>query len=214
MIVTLTGPSCAGKSTLEEMMIGLLGFESVISTTTRTPRPDEVDGVDYYFVDAVTFAASAARGEFVESVQFSGNHYGVSVAETERIFALGKSVVVVVEPEGKKQIKEFAKQNGIKFISLFIDCPPEVIGDRFLRRFLSEISLTDPSVNDKALLTYSARFNVMLSVEAGWSINAKSTQDKYDLYIPSFDEMNAYIVMDQVLTLVMASAIHVPVRRD
>jgi guanylate kinase len=196
-IITLTGPSCSGKTTLEGMLVDTGSYERVISTTTRTPRPGEIDGASYYFTDQVSFDAAVKAGQFIESVTFNGNSYGVSVSEVERVFATGKTVVIVVEPDGQKQIKAFAELKGWTAPSVFVNAPPEVIGDRFLRRFLSSISQTDPAANDKALMTYSSRFGVMLSVESGWTEEV----GRYDLIVPIFDEMTTQAVLDQIVKL-------------
>lgn len=202
LIITLTGPSCGGKSTLERMMCEQLGFERVISTTTRIPRAGELDGDNYYFVSKSEFKRLKTQGYFVESVEFNGNYYGVSVKEIERVFATGKNVVIVCEPQGKKQIEEYvAKRNDLWHLSVFVDCPPEVIGERFLSRFVNEIAIDDPVQRSKSVMTYSARLAEMLSTEAGWVIGSK-VPGAYRLIVQKFDKLTTSAVLGSIKSLI------------
>src|SRR3569832_2784359 len=134
-LTTLTGPSCAGKSTLEKMMAER-GCMKAVSTTTRSPRAGEVDGVDYYFVSKEKFLTMATLDMFIEMVKFGEHHYGVTVAELERLWMDGEHVVLVCEPVGAEQIQKWAKKRpDVQLTSDFIDNPTSVIADRFLRRF-------------------------------------------------------------------------------
>src|SRR3569623_2214195 len=100
---TLTGPSCAGKSTLEKMMAER-GCMKAVSTTTRSPRAGEVDGVDYYFVSKEKFLTMATLDMFIEMVKFGEHHYGVTVAEMGRLWMDGEKVVLLSEPVGAEKI--------------------------------------------------------------------------------------------------------------
>jgi guanylate kinase len=190
MIVTLTGPSCAGKSTLEGMLKGE-GFGVLISTTTRAPRPGEVHGQHYYFVSREEFDDAAKNGKFVEIVQFGGNLYGGSVAEFERLAGEGKPIVAVVEPNGRDQIDAFAKSHGWAILKVYVGHNATTIGHRFLQRFAQELPAVfgRGSVEDmkKLLDTYAARMATMLTTEQAW-INEAMTRDTYDLAFMRFDE--------------------------
>ena len=76
----ISAPSGAGKSSLLRAMLegSGAGVELSVSHTTRAPRPGEVDGKDYHFVDADAFQAMAGRGEFLEHAQVFDNFYGTS----------------------------------------------------------------------------------------------------------------------------------------
>lgn len=204
LIITLTGPSCSGKSTLERMMCDKLGFERVISTTTRPMRAGDIHGVNYHFMSKSEFKRLKAQGFFVEAVEFNGNYYGVSVNEINRVLAGGKNVVIVVEPEGHVQIAEYVpySQRDIKHVSIFVDCPESVIADRFLRRFVTEIEGAALSQIDKAVLTYSDRLSVMMTTERGWIEDARSPE-LYDLVIPYFGNKTEQEVLDTVKSISM-----------
>lgn len=202
LIVTLTGPSCGGKSTLERMMCEQLGFERVISTTTRHARAGELNGDNYCFTDKSQFKRLKEQGYFVESVKFNGNYYGVSVKEVERVFATGKNVVIVVEPSGKNQIEEYvAKHSELRHLPLFVDCPPEVISERFLNRFLNEVIKETVAAEGKAVLTYSARLAEMLSTEAGWVVGSK-VPGAYRMVVQKFDQFSTQAVLNSIKNLI------------
>jgi guanylate kinase len=194
-IVTLTGPSCAGKTTLEKRLIQE-GFVSIISTTTRPPRAGEVDGDSYYFVSKSEFKRLKELGAFIETVEFNGNYYGASAKEVKKAAEEGKPIVIVVEPEGLKQINAYAKEHEWGLFSLFIDNPPNVIAERFLIRFAQE-GMESAMVGDyikgaKTLATYSTRLGTMMTVESTWKLAA---WDYIHLYLSHFDESNIDMIV-------------------
>uniref|UniRef100_A0A1I8HXU1 Guanylate kinase-like domain-containing protein n=1 Tax=Macrostomum lignano TaxID=282301 RepID=A0A1I8HXU1_9PLAT len=105
--VVLCGPSGSGKSTLIKALMqkydGLFAFS--VSHTTRQPRPGEVDGKDYFFTDRATMESMIARGDFIESAQFSGNFYGTSKAAVSAVAEAGKICLLDVDTQGVKALK-------------------------------------------------------------------------------------------------------------
>jgi len=183
-IVTLTGPSCAGKSTLEAMLKSE-GFANVISTTTRQPRVGEVDGESYYFVTRDTFRRIADKGGLVEEVAFNGNYYGVGVDEVERVSAQGKPIVVIVEPNGLAQVREYALKHGWDILSILVNNPIPVICERFLRRMTNELAASkSDEERAKIISTYASRMTVMKE-EWSWRDTCE-----VDMTISSFNEHN------------------------
>ena len=81
-----------------------LGFS--ISATTRAPRSGEKDGVEYHFLTVDEFVERRERGEFLEWAEYSGNLYGTLEAEVERVLGEGRHVVLDIEIEGAKQVRE------------------------------------------------------------------------------------------------------------
>lgn len=201
-IVTLTGPSCAGKTTLESRLKNA-GFVNVISTTTRAPRAGEVDGVSYYFVSEEEFKRMDSSGMLVESVFFNGKHYGVSVQEVERVAAQHKPIVVIVEPEGLKQIRAYCQKRGWNYFTVFIDNPGGVIGERFLARYMDDLKkavearASDEDIK-KVQASYAARLGVMLKDECWWG---EDVGPLCDLWLCEFDESNIDAVIDQIGSL-------------
>lgn len=194
-IVTLTGPSCAGKTTLEKRLKEV-GFVQVISHTTRTPRAGEEDGKAYYFIDKSEFKRLEAVGFFVESVYFNGNYYGVSSKEIKRVADEGKPIVVIVEPEGLKQIKAYCNLHGWNLFSVFIDNPGDVIAKRFLDRMFRDYEENPtPGGFVKTLETYSKRMGVMMQNERYW---AEDVGPMCDLWLHKFDESNFDATVEQI----------------
>lgn len=187
-IVTLTGPSCAGKSTLEARLKDR-GFVNVISTTTRAPRVGEVDGKSYYFTDRESFRKLQDDGAFVESVEFNGELYGVSAQEIRRVADLGRPIVVVVEPEGLVQIRRYAFQHGWEIQNVFVNNPPGVIASRFVKRMLADytMALATPGKANDVMDAYSKRLAVMLEREAHW---AEDVGPLCSIWLHRFDESN------------------------
>lgn len=203
LIVTLTGPSCAGKSTLEKKL-KQVGYEAVISTTTRPIRDGEIDGKNYYYVTREEFNDMQENGELVENIEFNGNYYGVSVTEIERVFSTGKPIVLVVEPVGLKQIKTFASKMGWEVHSCFIDNPRTVVTKRFLSRFASELEAG--SNKQKLVETYTKRLEEMSTTEVEWQIEAYEQLQKqggylYDTIYKTFDETNDKEVVQDFVEL-------------
>lgn len=107
-IVVFCGPSGAGKSTL----IGRLQreyphtFQFSVSHTSRAPREGEVDGQHYHFVDRSAMLKAIAEGRFLEHAEYSGNLYGTSRDEVQRIGSGGDCVCLLdIDVQGVKQVK-------------------------------------------------------------------------------------------------------------
>jgi guanylate kinase len=194
-IVTITGPSCAGKSTLENYL-KTFAFESVISTTTRPMRVGEVDGKSYYFITRSEFMRIKLQGGFIESVEFDGHCYGVSVAEISRVALTGRPIVIVVDPFGHKQIKAYAEKHDWSLFSVFVCNPDEVIAERFLARFAKDVLAHFGKV-PKTVATYSSRLAVMMREERSWIAEAWASA-VYDLRLSAFDDSN----LDSVVSVI------------
>lgn len=172
IILTLTGPSCAGKSTLEKALVKTGKFESVISTTTRKPRQGEVDGVNYHFVSLEQFKWGIQAGEFIEYVEFNGNMYGVTKHEAERIAASGKFVVVVVEPQGRDQIINYCRKLDWHIFNAYVTTDAKHIARRFLERAYKDIVTSHENDKDATLGIAADRLAVMLTEESEWGAEA------------------------------------------
>ena len=103
----ITGPSGVGKGTLiRSLRERVPGLELAISATTREPRPGERDGVDYHFLGDDEFARRVDAGEFVEHADYSGRRYGTLRSELERGLASGDAVVLEIEVQGARQVRQ------------------------------------------------------------------------------------------------------------
>ncbi|KHO01849.1 guanylate kinase [Metarhizium album ARSEF 1941] len=106
--VVISGPSGVGKGTLYNRLFAQHPdtFCLSVSHTTRSPRPGETDGVDYHYVSMADFEDLIASQGFVEHAQFGGNRYGTSKRTIEEQTSKGKVVLLDIEMEGVKQIKQ------------------------------------------------------------------------------------------------------------
>ena len=103
----ITGPSGVGKGTLiRGLMERLPQLELSVSATTRGPRPGESDGVDYHFLSPEEFAARVDRGDFVEHADYAGRRYGTLRSELEKRVEVGVPVVLEIEVQGARQVRE------------------------------------------------------------------------------------------------------------
>ncbi|NEO33086.1 MAG: guanylate kinase [Symploca sp. SIO3C6] len=106
-LIVLTGPSGVGKGTLlRKLLKRHPELHLSVSATTRPPRPNEIDGKQYYFVSREQFEHMVAAGELLEWAEYAGNYYGTPRAPVERLLQLGQSVILEIEVVGARQIKE------------------------------------------------------------------------------------------------------------
>lgn len=106
LLIVFSGPSGAGKDTiLKHLLEKNPNIKLSVSATTRTPRPGEVDGKDYYFVDKDQFSAMAKNGELLESAEYCGNCYGTPSKPIEDWNSSGFDVILEIEVQGASQIK-------------------------------------------------------------------------------------------------------------
>lgn len=163
-ILTLSGMSTSGKTTLASLLSKTDAFDEAVSVTTRAMRAGEVDGKDYHFVSQETFDRYVADGVLVEHVASHSACYGVPKFEVERIRAMGRSVIMVLEPEGVSSINRIALESGDSLVSAFIHTDNTVLMERFFRR------ITSQEQSGKAFDPKSEanRLHTMLTQERGW----------------------------------------------
>ena len=103
----LSAPSGAGKTTVCKGVIARdAGIVVSVSHTTRVPRRGERDGVEYQFVSSAAFRKLVADGAFLEHAEYSGNLYGTSWAAIDAPLARGQDVLLEIETEGARQVRE------------------------------------------------------------------------------------------------------------
>lgn len=118
----ITGPSGVGKGTLiRGLMERVPELELSVSATTRTPRPGERDGLDYHFLSDADFDRRVADGDFVEHARYAGNRYGTLRSELRRRTDAGVPVVLEIELQGARQVREAMPEAVQVFIA-----PPSV----------------------------------------------------------------------------------------
>jgi len=118
----VSAPSGAGKTSLVQALLAELNDVVVsISHTTRAMRKGEVDGVNYHFVDQARFETMIQQGEFLEHAKVFDNYYGTSRQHIQEQLALGKDVILEIDWQGARQIRELV--TGCR--SIFI-LPPSI----------------------------------------------------------------------------------------
>ena len=105
--VVITGPSGVGKGTLiRGLMARVDDLELSVSATTRAARAGERDGVDYHFLSREQFDRLLAAGEFLEHADYAGNRYGTLRSQLEDRLRAGHPVVLEIEVQGARQVRE------------------------------------------------------------------------------------------------------------
>lgn len=107
-VFVICGPTAVGKGTVvKALKAEYPQLEVSVSATTRPPRPGEVDGRDYYFVDEGQFARMRERGELLESAVVHGAHsYGTPRGPVEQSLAEGKTVLLEIDLAGARQVRQ------------------------------------------------------------------------------------------------------------
>ena len=106
-LIIITGPSGVGKGTVvKELLDRNKDIWLSISATTRNPRVGEKDGLNYYFISEERFKDMIDKKEFLEWAQFAGNYYGTPLSTVNEKIEMGFIVLLEIEVEGAKQIKE------------------------------------------------------------------------------------------------------------
>ncbi|MCR3906222.1 MAG: guanylate kinase [Tenericutes bacterium] len=118
LLVVISGPSGVGKGTVRRALFQMPHHDLVysVSMTTRPPRPGEVEGVDYYFVDKETFLQRIKENKFLEWAEFVGNYYGTPRDKVDEQLDKGKEVVLEIEVEGALQVRKQMKEAVFVFL--------------------------------------------------------------------------------------------------
>ena len=118
ILLVVSGFSGAGKGTLLQKLLEKYDtYVLSISATTRSPRDGEVDGREYFFRSREEFEAMIAAGELIEYACYVGNYYGTPKAYVEEQLALGKDVILEIEIQGARKIKECYPDSVLLFLS-------------------------------------------------------------------------------------------------
>lgn len=133
-VIIFSAPSGAGKSTIVNHLLGLHPeLEFSISATSRAPRGQEKDGVEYYFFTADEFRCMIAEDKFVEYEEvYAGSFYGTLRSEVERIWAKGHVIIFDIDVQGGVNLKRIF---GDQAFSVFIQAPSvEILRERLINR--------------------------------------------------------------------------------
>jgi guanylate kinase len=131
LMLVLSSPSGAGKTTLSRRLLQTdPNIVMSVSATTRAPRPNEVNGQDYFFVSPEKFDAMIKGGEFLEHATVFGNKYGTPRAPVMAALEAGKDVLFDIDWQGTQQLKMQARED---LASVFVVPPSKAELERRLR---------------------------------------------------------------------------------
>ena len=118
LLIVISGPSGVGKdSVLEEMKARGLPFHFVITATTRPPRSDEVDGVDYFFLSQDEFARMIDEGELLEYAVVYTDYKGIPKSQVREALASGKNVIMRIDVQGAETVRELVEDALLIFLT-------------------------------------------------------------------------------------------------
>lgn len=190
-LVTLTGPSCSGKTTLVRKLLKTDQFCEIVSFTSRAPRGGEVDGVDYTFLPINKCKELIDSGMTAENTQFGGNYYGITKTEILAKASTGKTPIVIVEPHGLEQLR-----HAYNCYTVYIDSPLEVLYSRFLGRLLNTTVLSTTIPN---LVYEGKRLSNIQKEKESWIKAALPV----DFYVDSYTEQTESSIINAILKAVI-----------
>lgn len=157
-LIIITGPTAAGKDAIMHQLLKQNPkFQRIITTTTRSPRKLEREGIDYYFVSLEVFKEMEEKEKFLETNQYGGNWYGTPKNEFKKVFD-GYTTIWRVDPTMAGRAKEFfqkafsseeAKQLVYSTLVIYLDSPIAILHDRLMRRGMREESILNRMNQDK-----------------------------------------------------------------
>lgn len=130
LFLVISAPSGCGKSTLIDMLLQEYGdIVYSVSCTTREPRGEEEDGIDYHFLTRERFAELLAENAFIEHAEVHGNFYGTLKAPIAEVLAEGNSMILDIDVQGAARVREYVRSlpntdaMKIGYVDIFIDPP-------------------------------------------------------------------------------------------
>ena len=142
LFIVISAPSGCGKSTLVDLL--LQEYHDIVysvSCTTRAPRGEEEDGVDYHFLTTERFEELVRENAFIEHACVHGNYYGTLVAPIREVLAEGNSMILDIDVQGAAHVREFVRAlpdtDAMKrgYVDVFVNPPSmEELEERLVRR--------------------------------------------------------------------------------
>jgi guanylate kinase len=139
VLLVLAGPAGSGKTTLCDRMVGEIpGFSRIVTTTTRPPRPGEIDGVHYHFLTPEQFDQKLAAGEFLEwALVHKVHRYGTLASSVLGPLTAGRSLIINVDVQGVENFRRAAAAHPLlarHMTTIFINVPLEELRARMIAR--------------------------------------------------------------------------------
>ena len=183
-LFVVSAPSGAGKTTLcRELRLRVPGVSYSVSVTTRAPRPGEIDGIDFEFVDEGRFREMVSAGEFAEHAVVHGHLYGTRASTLERALAAGTDILLDIDTQGAKRLKEHAPEA----VLIFIVAPSMAVLERRLRERRSD------NDNDITRRLWRAREEIALWRQYDYLIVNRDVKE-------ALDQLEAIVVAERTRT--------------
>lgn len=147
ILFVLSAPSGAGKTTLTTALRQKPDFVYAVSCTTRSPRPGEIDGEDYFFLSEEDFLAKVERGEFLEHAEVHGRHYGTLKSTVLEQLEAGVDVLVDIDTQGASSIRACADPFIQAALADVFIMPPSL--DELRRRLMRRGTETDEQIETR-----------------------------------------------------------------
>ena len=163
-MLILVGPSASGKTQIVKILREEYGLNKMVTYTTRNMRPNEVEGVDYFFLTKEEFEKRINENFFIEYVIYNGNYYGTSISQ------VSSDKVVILEPTG---LKHYINKIRSEVKVAFLRCSKEIVRIRMQERG------DDHNVIEKRLILDGEVFNKDVMNLADWIIDT-SASNIYD----------------------------------
>ncbi len=106
LLIVVSGPAGSGKGTVNSQLVATGDFVFSVSATTRAPRPGEIDGVNYHFIDHEEFQRRIDENGFLEYTTYCDNFYGTPLKEALAVLESGKNLILEIECDGAKNVKK------------------------------------------------------------------------------------------------------------
>ena len=106
LLIVVSGPAGSGKGTVNSQLIATGDFVFSVSATTRPPRPGEINGVNYHFIDREEFQRRIDENGFLEYTTYCDNYYGTPLKEALAVLESGKNLILEIECDGAKNVKK------------------------------------------------------------------------------------------------------------
>ena len=192
IIIILSSPSGAGKTTISKILASKKNYKISVSHTTRKPRPNEITGEDYYFVNKKEFDHLISKNYFFEYAKIFGNFYGTLKEPVLKELSKGKNVLFDIDWQGTQQLKN---NKNLSLVTFFV-LPPNIqvlkkrllnrhagdekIIEQRMKKFNEEISHWNEYnyvvINDELEACYKKILKIMIDEKKG--ISQKQNFDK------------------------------------
>ena len=172
-MLILIGPSASGKTEVAKLLAKKYNITKIVTYTTRAPRINEINGVDYNFVSVEEFAKLTQEDFFVETTYYNSNYYGTAKKDIK------DDKCVILDPNG---LKSFLALNDERIVSVFLDSDEKT---RFNRMLLRKDSVEDAEkrlVNDRIAFNLANLHGISFIVNSGDITLTDLTDQVMELY--------------------------------